>query len=132
MRGQEETSTSQVVHMKRSSQESPTASSLVSSMFMEELRSFYQVPDGISLEFSNKPARSTVVQANNTIYFTREQFATGLRFSTSSLMKQFLHVTQAPPALIHPNVFRILMGCRVLNLLYRPDISLVEYVSFIR
>ena len=41
-------------------------------------------------------------------------------------MKQFLHVTRAPPALIHPNVFRILMGCSVLNFLYQLDILLVE------
>ena len=44
----------------------------------------------------------------------------------SSLVKQFLHVSQAPPALIHPNVIQILMGCIVLNLLYRLNISLVE------
>ena len=41
-------------------------------------------------------------------------------------MKQFLHFTRAPPALIHPNVFRILMGCSVQNLLYQLDIFLVE------
>ena len=28
--------------------------------------------------------------------------------------------------LVHPNVFRILMGCSVLNFLYQLDISLVE------
>ena len=49
MRGQEETSTSQVGHRKGSNRESPTASSLMSSMSMEELRSFCRVPDGISL-----------------------------------------------------------------------------------
>ena len=41
-------------------------------------------------------------------------------------MKQFLHFTKAPPTLIHPNVFRILMGCSVLKFLYQLDISLVE------
>ena len=41
-------------------------------------------------------------------------------------MKQFLHFTRAPPVLVHPNVFQILMGCSVLNLLYQLDISLVE------
>ena len=45
MRSQEETSTSQVVRRKGSNQESPTASSLVSSMSMEELRSFCRVLD---------------------------------------------------------------------------------------
>ena len=41
MRGQEKTSTSQVGRRNGSSRESPTTSSLVSSMSMEELRSFY-------------------------------------------------------------------------------------------
>ena len=44
----------------------------------------------------------------------------------SSLVKQFLHFTRAPSALVHPNVFRILMGCNVLNLIFQLDISLVE------
>ena len=50
----------------------------------------------------------------------------GLRFPILSLVKQFLYFTRAPPTLIHSNVFRILMGCSVLNLLYQLDISLVE------
>ena len=41
-------------------------------------------------------------------------------------MKKFLQVTQAPPTLIHPNVFQILMGCSVLNFFYQLDISLAE------
>ena len=41
-------------------------------------------------------------------------------------MKQFLQVTWAPPALIHLNVFQILMGCSVLNFFYKLDISLAE------
>ena len=73
-RGQEETSTSQVGCRRGSSLESPTASSLVAYMYMEELRSFYQVPDGISLELFDKPAYSTIGQADNAVYFTREQF----------------------------------------------------------
>ena len=49
-RGQEETSTSQVGPKKGFGLESPTASSLVASMSMEELRSFCRVPNNISLE----------------------------------------------------------------------------------
>ena len=60
MRGQEETSTSQVGGRKGSIRESPIASSLMASMSMEELRSFYRVPDVISLELSDGLARSTV------------------------------------------------------------------------
>ena len=63
---------------------------------------------------------------DNFVYFTRENFTAGLRFPISLLVKEFLHVTQAPPTLIHPNVFQILMGCNVLNFLYQLDILLVE------
>ena len=41
-------------------------------------------------------------------------------------MKQFLHFTKAHLALVHPNIFQILMDCSLLNLLYQLDISLVE------
>ena len=125
-RGQEETSTNQVGHRRGPSQESPSISNLVSSMSMEEFRSFCRVPDGICLEFSDGLVISTVGEANNVVYFTREQFAAGLRFPISSLVKQFLHVSRAPPTLIHPNVIQILMVCSVLNFLYGLDISLVE------
>ena len=67
-----------------------------------------------------------VGEADNAIYFTREQFAARLRFPVPSLVKQFLHFTKAPPALVHPNVFQILMSCSVLTFLYQLDISLVE------
>ena len=95
-------------------------------MSMEELRFLCRVPDGINFELSNEPTISTVGEADNVIYFTRKQFVAGLRFHVSSPVKQFLHVTWASPALIHPNVFMILMGCSVLNVLYQLDISLVE------
>ena len=59
-RGQEETSTSQVRLRRGSNWELPTVSSLVASMSMEELRSFYRVPDNISLELSDGPTFSTI------------------------------------------------------------------------
>ena len=49
--------------------------------------SLCRVPYGISLEMSAEPTRSTVEQADNVVYFTWEQFATGLRFPVSSLVK---------------------------------------------
>ena len=55
-----------------------------------------------------------------------EQFFVRLRLPIPSLVKQFLHFTRAPPTLVHPNAFRILMGCSVLNALYQLDILLVE------
>ena len=87
---------------------------------------YSQVPTEISLEMSDGPTTSTVGEANNVIYFTQEQFNAQLRFPVPSLVKQVLHFTWAPPTLVHPNVFRILSGCSVLNSLYQLDISLVE------
>ena len=101
----------------------PTTSSLVAAMSVEELRSFSQVPAGIKLEVADGLTTPTIEGANNVVYFTCEQFAAGLRFPIPSLVKQFLHFTGAPLALVHPNVFPILMGCSVLNLLYQLDFS---------
>ena len=90
-------------------------------MSVEELKFFCQVPINISLESLDGATVSTIEWADN-----REQFDVGLRFPISSLVKQFLHFTWEPPALLHPNVFRILMGCSMLNSLYQLDISSVE------
>ena len=75
---------------------------------------------------SDDPTTSTVGEADNAIYFTREQLVVELRFPVSSLVKQFLYFTRAPPALVHLNVFRILTGYSVLNSFYQLDILLVE------
>ena len=95
-------------------------------MFEEELRLYNQIPTEISLETSDGATTTTVGEAYNVVYFTREQFAAGLHLTVPSSVNQFVHFTRAPPALIHPNVFRILMGRSVLNTLYQLDISLVE------
>ena len=124
--GQDKTSTSQARRKKGPSRELPIESSLVSSMSMEEFRSYCQIHDSISLELSKGSPTSTVGETDSVVYFTREQFAVELHFPVSSLVKWFLHVSRAPPALIHSNTVRILMGCSLLNLLYRLDISLVE------
>ena len=71
-------------------------------------------------------ATSTFGEADNAIYFTREQFDTRLRLPVASLVKQFLHFSRAPPTFVHPNAIRILMGCSELNSLNQLDISLVE------
>ena len=125
-RGYEEVSRSQVGRRRVTPQEMPTANSLVVTMSVEEPRLYSQVPAEISLEMSDDPATSTVVEPNNVIYFTQEQFSVRLRFLIPSLVKQFLHFTRARLALVHPNGFRILTGCSVLNSLYQLDISLVE------
>ena len=125
-RGHEEVSISQAGHKRGTPPETPTVSSLVAAMSVEDLRPFRQVPAAIRLEMSDNTATSTMGVAYNAIYFTHEQFAAGLCLPILSLVKQFLHFTRAPLSLVHLNVFRNLMGCSVLNFLYRLDISLEE------
>lgn len=63
---------------------------------------------------------------HNAMNFTNEQFNVGLCFPFPSIFKQFLHYTQIPPALIHPNIVRVLMWCNILNMLFLLDLSLLE------
>ena len=64
--------------------------------------------------------------ANKAIYFSKEQFNVGLRFPLLSLFKEFLHYTQIPPAYVHPNIVRVLMGCSILNMQFNLDLSMLE------
>ena len=65
----------------------PIANSLVAAMSVKELKLYIQVPIEISLEMSDDPTASTVGEADNDIYFSREQFVVGLRFPIPSLVK---------------------------------------------
>ena len=125
-RGQEETSTSQVGCWRGPGRDMPSASSIISSLSMEELRSYCHIPDNIDFELLDGPAKSTIDKEDRAVYFTREHLAVGLHFLVSSQIKQFLHFSGSPSALVQPNIIRILTGCSVLNLLYQLDFSLVE------
>ena len=87
---------------------------------------YCEVLDNIDLRLMERTDESTLGREHNGVFFTREHLATELRFPVPALVKQFLHFTWAPPALIHPNVIRILIGCYLLNNLYQLDLSLVE------
>ena len=93
---------------------------------MEELRAYCEVPNNIDLRLTERVDESTLGGEHNGVFFTREHLAARLRFPLLTIVKQFLHFTRAPPALIHPNVIRILIGSCVLNHLYQLDLSLVE------
>ena len=123
-RGREETSTSGRPrgHLRAT----PSASSVVSSLTMEELRAYCEVPNNIDLQLMERADESTLGGEYNGVFFSREHLAVGLRFPVSTIVKQFLHFIRAPPALIHPNVIRILVNSCVLNHLYQLDLSLVE------
>ena len=108
--GKEETSTSQVGRRRGPSQDTPSTSSLIFSLSMEEFRSYCQIPNNIDFDLPDGPTESTINEEDSVVYFTREQLAARLRFTISSPVKQFLYFSRAPPALIHPNVIRILTG----------------------
>ena len=123
-RGREETSTSG--RPARRLRATPSTSSIISSLTMEELRAFYEVPNNIDLWLMERADESTLGGEHNGVFFTREHLAAGLRFPVPAIVKQFFHFTRVPSALIHPNVIRILIGSCVLNHLYQLDLSLVE------
>ena len=107
-RGQKETSTSgRLVGCLRAT---PSASNVISSLTMEELMAYCEVPDNIDLRLMERTDESTLDGEHNGVFFTREHLAVELRFPVAALVKQFLHFTRAPPTLIHPNVIRILIG----------------------
>ena len=124
VRGREETSTSG--RPRGWPRAKPSASNIIVSMTIEELKVHCEVPDSIDLRLMERANESTLNGEHNGVFFTREHLAAGLRFHVSAIVKQFLHFTWASSALIHPNVIRILVGCCVLNHLYQLDLTLVE------
>ena len=123
-RGQEETSTSG--RPGGFTPATPSTSNIISSLTMKELMEYCEVPDNIDFRLVDRLDESTLSGEHNSVFFTREHLAAGLRFPMPAIVKQFLHFTQAPLTLIHPNVIRILIDSYVLNHLYQLDLSLVE------
>ena len=99
---------------------------IVSSLTMEELRTYCEILDDIDLKLMDKSDESTMGGEHNAVFFTREQLTIELHFLVPILVKQFLHFTRASSALVHPNIIRILTGCSVLNFLYQLNLSMVE------
>ena len=77
-RGREETSTSG--RPRGCLQATPSASSIISSLTMEELMAYCEVPDNIDLQFMERADESTLGGEHNDVFFTREHLALGLRF----------------------------------------------------
>ena len=109
-RGQEATSTRQEGRERRPSRGTPSASKIISSLTMEKLRAYYDVPANIDLKLMEESDESTLGGEHNTVFFTREHLVSGICFPVPIIVKQFLHFTRAPPTLIHPNNIRILRG----------------------
>ena len=88
------------------------------------------IPNSISIQLSNGEASSTDGLPHNIVYFTKEQFTTGLHLPIPSLLKQFLYFSKILSTFIRTNVIQILMGCSVLDALYQLDLSLLEVFFF--
>ena len=71
-RGQEEASTSQVGHRRGLGRDMPSTSSIISSLSMEELRSYYQILDNIDFELLDGLVESTTGDRDSAVYFTWE------------------------------------------------------------
>ena len=93
--GQEETSTSG--RPRGHPQATPSTSSVIASLTMEELKVYCEVPDNIDLRLVERADDSTLGGEHNGVFFTREHLAAGLCFLLPTIVKQFLHFTRAPP-----------------------------------
>ena len=92
-RGEEETSISQAGHKRGPACGTRSASNIVSSLTMEELRAYCEISDNIDLKLMEKPDESTLGGEHNAVFFTLEQLAAGLCFLVPALVKQFIHFT---------------------------------------
>ena len=99
----------------------------IDKLSVKEFRDRFCIPNGLLVEFlDEEEVVSTEKAEGRAITFSKEQFNAGLRFILPVLFKEFLHFTQIPPAFIHPNTIRVLMGCSILNMLFNLDLSLLE------
>ena len=76
-RGEEETSTSQAGRKRGLARGTRSASSIVSSLTMEELRAYYEIPNNIDLKLMEKPDEFTLGGEHNAVFFTQEQLRSG-------------------------------------------------------
>ena len=69
-RGEEETSTSQASRRRGPARGACSASHIVCSLTMEELRTYCEIPDDIDLKLMNKPDESSLGGEHNAVFFT--------------------------------------------------------------
>ena len=87
--GEEGTSTGQAGHRRGPVRGTRSTSHIVSSLTMEELRSYCEITEDIDLKLMDEPDESTLGGEHNAVFFTQEQLAAGLRFPMPTLVKQF-------------------------------------------
>ena len=83
-RGEEGTSTSQACHRRGPVRGTRSTSHIVSSLTVEELRSYCEVLENINLKLMDESNESTLGGEHNAVFFTRDQLTFGLRFPVPS------------------------------------------------
>ena len=58
--------------MRGPSRDTLSARNIISSLSMDELRSYCHIPDNIDFELSDGSAESTIGKEDGAVYFTRE------------------------------------------------------------
>ena len=91
-RGWEETSTSG--RPGRRPRATPSTSNVITSLTMEELKAYCEVPDNIDLRLMERVDESMLGGEHNGVFFTREHLAARLRFPVPATVKQFLHLPE--------------------------------------
>lgn len=86
----------------------------------------FYIPNNISVHLVDGDLTSTKKEAQDAIFFSKEQFNVGLRFPLLSIFKQFLHYTQISLTFIHPNIILVLMRCSILDMFLHLDLSMLE------
>ena len=85
VRGREETSTSG--RPRGRPRAKPSASNIIASLTMEELKVHYEVLDNIDLRLMERADESTLGGEHNGVFFTLEHLAAGLRFPLPAIVK---------------------------------------------
>lgn len=91
-----------------------------------EFRDHFHISNGVFMHLVDGGLVSTDKQSQIVICFSKELFNVGLYFIISSLFRQFLHFMKIPPAFLYPNAVRVLIGCSILDMLFRLDLFLLE------
>ena len=87
MRGEEGTFTSQACRRRGPVRGAHSTSHIVSSLTVQELRSYCEIPEDIDLKLIDEPNESTLGGEHNVVVFTRKQLAAGLCFPVPALVK---------------------------------------------
>lgn len=92
----------------------------------QEFKELFRVPYGVDIRLIDGGPVSIEKKPFNATIFSKEQFNVGLCLSLPSLFKQFLPFTKIPPTFLYLNAVRVLIGCSILNMFFRLDLSLLE------